>query len=107
MYSHHVLFDYAVARLVLRGDPSTLVKRLMDDPELAIVIRPSFSYHFQHLSGISIIDSGPTDNIHLTAPECNRQPGFHRSEPPARTEGVRGLKSDEPSTRPKDAIRLV
>jgi hypothetical protein len=43
---------------------------------------------FQILSGISIMDSGPTDNIHLAAPECNRQPGFQRSELPARTEGA-------------------
>ncbi|HTZ99184.1 MAG TPA: hypothetical protein VMB02_02565, partial [Candidatus Aquilonibacter sp.] len=49
MYSHHVLFDYAVARLVLRGESSALVKRLAGDPELAIVIRPSFLYHFRHL----------------------------------------------------------
>jgi hypothetical protein len=25
--------------------------------------------------GITIMGSGPTENIHLTAPECNRQPG--------------------------------
>jgi hypothetical protein len=32
------------------------------------------------------MDSDPTDNIQLTAPECNRQPGFQHSELPARAE---------------------
>jgi KaiC/GvpD/RAD55 family RecA-like ATPase len=49
MFSHHVLFDYAVARLVLRGEVASLVERLAADSELAIVVRPSFSYHFQYL----------------------------------------------------------
>jgi hypothetical protein len=34
------------------------------------------------------MDSGPTDNIHLTTTEDNGQPGFRRSEPPALTEGA-------------------
>jgi hypothetical protein len=49
MFSHHVLFDYAVARLVLRGDPAKLLERLANNGELAIVIRPSFLYHFRYL----------------------------------------------------------
>jgi hypothetical protein len=28
------------------------------------------------LTGLSMIDSDLTDTIQLTAPECNRQPGF-------------------------------
>src|ERR1700732_60322 len=49
MYAHHVLFDYASARLILRGDPASLVMRLTHNPDLAIVIRPSFLYHFRYL----------------------------------------------------------
>jgi hypothetical protein len=30
--------------------------------------------------------SGPANNIRSVAPECNRHPGFQRSEPPAPTE---------------------
>ena len=48
-FSHHVLFDYAVARLLLRGSPDVPVTRLTDDPELVIVIRPSLLLHFRHL----------------------------------------------------------
>jgi hypothetical protein len=48
-FAHHVLFDYAVARLLLRGTPAALVKRLADDPELLIVVRPSLLLHFRHL----------------------------------------------------------
>jgi hypothetical protein len=48
-FSHHVLFDYAVARLLLRGDPGILVQRLADNPDLVLVIRPSLVLHFRHL----------------------------------------------------------
>ena len=48
-FAHHVLFDYAVARLLLRGTPENFVRRLIKDPELALVIRPSLVFHFRHL----------------------------------------------------------
>ncbi len=48
-FSHHVLFDYAVARLLFRGTPATVVERLADDPELVLVVRPSLVLHFRHL----------------------------------------------------------
>jgi hypothetical protein len=48
-FSHHVLFDYAAARLLLRGDPPTLVRTVEQKPELALILHPSFSLHFQHL----------------------------------------------------------
>jgi hypothetical protein len=48
-FAHHVLFDYAVARLLFRGTPEKLLTRLTDDPELVIVVRPSLLLHFQHL----------------------------------------------------------
>lgn len=48
-FSHHVLFDYAVARLMLRVDADELAVLLRDRPELALVARPSLALHFQHL----------------------------------------------------------
>lgn len=48
-FSHHVLFDYAVERLLLRGTPKALVDLLVEDPELVLVIRPSLLFHFRHL----------------------------------------------------------
>ncbi len=48
-FCHHVLFDYAVARLLLRGDPARLVNRLGGDPELALTIRPSLLFHLRYL----------------------------------------------------------
>lgn len=48
-FSHNVLFDYAVARLLLRGTPEAFVNRLVSDPEMAIVVRPSLVLHFHHL----------------------------------------------------------
>lgn len=48
-YSHHVLHDYAIARLLLRGDADSLTERLVASPDLAMTIRPSLVMHFQHL----------------------------------------------------------
>ena len=47
-FPHHVLFDYAVARLVLRGTQNTLYEKLENDRELVLAIRPSLLYHFQY-----------------------------------------------------------
>jgi hypothetical protein len=47
-FSHHVLFDYATARLLLRGD-GRLVQILQNDPALTLVVRPSLVLHFQDL----------------------------------------------------------
>jgi hypothetical protein len=48
-FAHHVLFDYAVARLLFRGTPEKLLRRLSQDPELVIVVRPSLVLHFQYM----------------------------------------------------------
>jgi hypothetical protein len=38
-FSHHVLFDYALARLMLRVDEATLARLLRDRPGLALIAR--------------------------------------------------------------------
>jgi hypothetical protein len=48
-FQHHVLFDYAVARLLIRGPVEKLVQSLEGDPDLAIIVRPSLVLHFQYL----------------------------------------------------------
>lgn len=48
-FSHHVLFDYAASRLLLRGTPETLVTRLNADPEFILSFRPSAVMHFEYL----------------------------------------------------------
>lgn len=47
-FQHHVLFDYAVARLFLRGMANTLTERLERDRYLVLAIRPSILMHFQY-----------------------------------------------------------
>lgn len=47
-FAHHLLFDYAVARLLLRGDTQRVITRLERDAELVVAIRPSLILHFQH-----------------------------------------------------------
>ena len=48
-FPHHVLFDYAVARLLFRGNAQKVVRRLSEDPDLVLVVRPSLVFHFRHL----------------------------------------------------------
>ena len=48
-FSHQVLFDYAVDRLLLRGTPETFLRHLINRPEMAVVVRPSLVFHFCHL----------------------------------------------------------
>lgn len=48
-FPHHALFDYAVARLVLRGEPAGLVARLTAEPDLVLMVRPSLELHFEAL----------------------------------------------------------
>lgn len=48
-FSHHVIFDYATARLLLRGTDEAFLQRLVDDPELVLAIRPSLVFHFQYI----------------------------------------------------------
>jgi len=66
-YSHHVLFDYAAARLLLRREPDDLIKWLKEDTELIIVIRPSLVMHFKHLWELSPDHSEFWDLVFKTA----------------------------------------
>lgn len=47
-FSHHVLYDYSVARLLMRGPSARLLRRLADH-DFVLVVRPSVGLHFQHL----------------------------------------------------------
>lgn len=46
-FSHRILFDYAVTRLLLSGSVDQFVRRLEQSREMCIVIRPSIVYRFQ------------------------------------------------------------
>jgi hypothetical protein len=48
-FSHHVLFDYAAARLFFRGTSGALLDRTKENPELLLIVRPSYELHFRHL----------------------------------------------------------
>ena len=48
-FPHNVLFDYAVARLVLPTEHAQLIARLVAEPELILAVRPSISIYFQRL----------------------------------------------------------
>jgi hypothetical protein len=48
-FSHHLLFDYGVARLLFRGESADLLHRLEEENDLTIAFRPSIVLHFHHL----------------------------------------------------------
>ena len=48
-FAHHVLFDYAVARLLLRRSARRLVAFLEEDPAFLLLGRPSLVMHFHYL----------------------------------------------------------
>ncbi len=48
-FSHHVLFDYAVERSLLRGTADLVAGAILADPDLLVFARPSFDLHFHHL----------------------------------------------------------
>lgn len=48
-FAHHVLFDYAVARLLLRRSSNRLAAFLGDDPPFVLLGRPSLVMHFHYL----------------------------------------------------------
>ena len=48
-FAHHVLFDYAVARLLFGGTPDRLIQRVTQDPVVALTVQPSLRMHFQQL----------------------------------------------------------
>jgi hypothetical protein len=48
-FSHHVLFDYAVERALLRGTDEARTEAILANPDLLIFARPSFDLHFRHL----------------------------------------------------------
>ncbi len=46
-FAHHVLFDYAVHRLLLSGEPDEIARQLGDHDELALLARPSLMLTLQ------------------------------------------------------------
>lgn len=48
-FGHHVLFDYAVSRLLFGREPSGVAAWLAREPDLVLAIRPSLVFHLQRL----------------------------------------------------------
>lgn len=48
-FSHNVIYDYAVSRLLLRVPLNDFINILTQDPELLLAIRPSIVYHFKYI----------------------------------------------------------
>lgn len=48
-FSHHIIYDYAAAKLLLRGTDRDFTKNISRHKEWALTIRPSLVLHFQYL----------------------------------------------------------
>lgn len=48
-FSHNILFDYAVSRLVIDEDINEVVKFLTHEPARALFLRPSLTYYYARL----------------------------------------------------------
>jgi len=48
-YAHHIMFDYAVSRLLFRGPLHDIVRWLEHEPDLLLAVRPSLLFHYQYL----------------------------------------------------------
>lgn len=46
MFSHNILFDFAVAALLLEDDPRTFAEFVAEEPARPLFLRPSLVYHF-------------------------------------------------------------
>lgn len=55
-FSHHVLFDYAVSRLLFRRTAATVSDQLRADRDLVLVVRPSLVLHFHYCWSIDPSD---------------------------------------------------
>ena len=51
-FAHHVLFDFAVAQLLLRRDATRVATFLAEDPAFVLLGRPSLVMHFHYLWGL-------------------------------------------------------
>jgi hypothetical protein len=49
LFSHNILFDYAVSVLILEDDADQLVHFIIQDPSRVLFLRPSFDYFFTRL----------------------------------------------------------
>jgi hypothetical protein len=60
-FSHHILFDFAFSQLFLPPEPDQVVRLIAADPDLVLMIRPSFVMRYQHLWEA---DRGATSSVH-------------------------------------------
>ena len=60
-FSHHVLFDYAVARLLLQISVARFLDFLEVDPPFVLLGRPSLVMHFHHLWAVAAPGTPPKE----------------------------------------------
>lgn len=75
-FSHNILFDHAVSRLIIDEDANELVKFLIEEPARALFLRPSLTYYFARLwiadrtkfwKSFSILLSSDEQNLRIFA----------------------------------------
>jgi hypothetical protein len=92
-FSHHVLFDYAVDRSMLRGTEDRLAAALSADPDLILFARPSFDLHYRYLWEIDDSHSRFWETCLVTA-ATSGVPGIARIIAPAVAAELLGVAAD-------------
>jgi HEAT repeat protein len=78
-FAHHVLFDYAVHRLLLAGEPDDIARELADSEELVLLARPSLVF--------TLVSAWEADQTRSTFWNLVLRLGAHDVPAPARLVG--------------------
>lgn len=106
LYSHHILFDFAVAATVLTsGGESRLAEALSSDPNLEVVARPSLDLHLADVwhadpdhEGFARVVRGLVAADHPVAGVAAARVAIEHVSAPADVEWLAAMYSDDAST---------
>jgi hypothetical protein len=58
VFAHHILFDFAVARLAMRESDEAVLRTFTDSPDIILMLRPSLAFHLEWLWSKKPTDKG-------------------------------------------------
>jgi hypothetical protein len=100
LFAHNILFDYSVARLVFRRgrDPSYLVGRLRETPELALMLGPSLTLAMADRWGVAAANRNEFWNLAFALEHEPAIPEIARLQAPMviAEDGAVGIEDLEP-----------
>jgi len=49
LFSHHALFDFSIARLLIRGRATEMAQRIEQEPDLLFMVQPGLRHHLRYV----------------------------------------------------------